>query len=168
MKAKNLIAVVMLGNLMGAVLTSFLALNFRPSWPIATFFCKCGWALLAFPLGWVGFIASRLSSSPQMASFLFGAGLLSNACLWAWVAARTIRAVQQQGTHKGFDTSTVSPRIEELRRSHALTAHSRSRHLHARKELLATASRVVRRFMYFSGIRTQHHEPTKETAKLEP
>lgn len=169
MKTKNLVALVILGNLAGAALTSFFALTYFPSSPPIRFLCQCGWVVFAFPLGWVGVVAGKLLASRVMVYLAWGAGAFINACLWGWTAGKINKAIQGRIGHAGFDASVISPRIAQLRHEHAAAAHARSHPVYSRKGLLAAARRTITRCGYFSNLGAEHPQPAEGGApKHEP
>jgi hypothetical protein len=172
MKTRTVAAMVAGADLVGEAVTFLGGFANSIGWDVAKFPCECAWAVLAFPLGWLGFIAGSLSAASRgmwgMRYACLWAGVAMNAILWGWVVYKLIRSVQGQPGYSGFDASLVRPRITQVRQNHAILAHSRSKPLQARRELLAAAGRALTKLAYFSRTaaereKTEHQEaPTNE------
>jgi hypothetical protein len=163
---KVLITAVALGDLAGQAVTFLGGLANTTGWDVAKLPCDCAWAVLAFPLGWLGWIAGCfLSASSRMAGMrdaCLWAGVTLNACLWGWTVYVLIKRVRGQGGRDGLDASAISLRIAEVRRSHVVAAHSRWKPPHAREALVAAASRAIRRCGYFFRGEPERWESPKE------
>jgi hypothetical protein len=169
MKTNYLISKVAVGNLAGAGV-AFIACTAFP-WYFLRQLGECCWAVLAFPLGWVGLLVSKQSPNRGIALLCFWGAVIINGYLWGWTVSRITRAVQRQKTtpQNAFDASAISARILQLRHDHAVAAYSRSHHLPSRKGLVAAARRALTRFAYFSGVGGEHSDPAEhEAPKNEP
>src|SRR5262249_10217883 len=130
-------------------------------WDIAKFACECAWAVLAFPLGWLGLIAGGLVATRSLLPYPYvflWTGVTMNACLWGWFAHRLVRGVRGQAGYSGFDASTISSQIAQVRHNHAVSAHSRWKPPHARKGLVGAARRVISRHGYFLRTEPERRE----------
>jgi hypothetical protein len=72
-----------------------------------------------------------------------------NGVLWGWIVYVSVKLVAGQGSRRAFDASVLSLRLAEVRQNHAGAAHARGGSVHARKGLVAWASRAVRGCGYF-------------------
>ncbi len=159
--AKLLIALVVLGNLAPALLAPSVGLGLVNRVPEEILI------LFAFPLGLVGgFAARHLRASPHAVRYLcLWGGLVLNAWLWGWVTYRVIRSVRGQGGYgSGLDTSTVMPRVAQLRQNHVGRAKARSKPLHFRKGFLAATGRALTKLAYFCRVRPWHDEADDQKA----
>ena len=151
-KTKAIIAAVALGVVAGQAVTFFGGLANTSGWDVVKFPCECAWAVLAFPLGWLGMIATALANNrwlmPYPYLFLW-TGVILNGALWSWIVYRIVILLREQGTNPGFDASAFSVRLREVRQSHVAAAHARSGPVYARKGLVAIASHAICRCGYF-------------------
>lgn len=144
MKTKALIVGVALGDLAGQVVTFLGGLANKSGWDVVKLPCECAWAVLAFPLGWLGLIAPGLAAAPKVlpyAHLFLWTGVVMNGALWGWMVYRVARSLRRQGTHHGFDASAFSVRLSEVRQSHVAAAHARAGSAHSRKGLGSSQSR---------------------------
>ena len=151
-RTKTLIAMVALGNLAGEGVTFVGGFANTTGWDILKFPCECAWTVLAFPLGWLGLVGGSFAAKQLMLPYFYlflWTGVTLNACLWGWVACRFVRCVRGQAGYSGFDASTISSQIAEVRHRHTVSAHSRWRPSHARKGLIGAARRAIGRCAYF-------------------
>jgi hypothetical protein len=151
-KTKALIAAVAVGIVVGQVVTFLGGPANTTGWDVVKVPCECAWVVLAFPLGWLGLIAGAFAKIrwllPYPNLFLW-IGIPMNGGLWALMVYLAVRFTRGQGTHRGFDAPTVSLRLTEVRRNYVAAGHARTGSVFARKGLVATASRAVRRCRYF-------------------
>ncbi len=165
-KTKAVIAMICLGDLAGEVLTFFGGFA-NSAGPVVRFLCECGWAVFAFPLGWLGMIMANfpvLGRGVGLRQACFWAGVTMNALLWAWITNRVVRAMRAEPRHGGFDARSVSLRIAEVRQNHAAAAHSRWKPPHARTGLVRAAKQTIRRCGYFFKAERERQEPSEEEA----
>jgi hypothetical protein len=153
MKTKTLIPAVALGVVIGQVVTFLGAAN-NTRWDVMQLPCQCAWAVLAFPLGWLGFIAAAFAKFRWLLPYpdlLLWTGIIMNGIFWGWIVYRVVRSLRGQVGHHGFDASTFILPLGEVRRNHMSAVQARSRPGYAHKTLFAVASRAVRRCGYFFG-----------------
>jgi len=151
-KTLAFIAAVAVGVVVGQVVTFLDGPANTTGWDVVKVPCECAWVVLAFPLGWLGLIAGTFATIRQLLPYpnlFLWTGVTMNGGLWASIVYLVVRSVREQGTHRGFDASTFSLRLREVRRTHVTAAHARSGSLFARKGLVATASLAVRQCGYF-------------------
>lgn len=163
-KTKARIGVVALGNLAAEVVTFVGGFANTTGWDIVKFPCECAWTVLAFPLGWFGFIGGSFAAKQLLLPYFYlflWTGVTLNACLWGWVAYRFVRSVRGQAGHSGFDASTISSRIVEVRHNHIGSAHLRWKPPHARKGLVGAARRAISRCAYFFRTEPERRQPTE-------
>ena len=175
-RAKAVVAVVASGVLAGQVIAFLGGPANTAGWDLVRFPCECAWAVLAFPLGWLGWIAPRLVAlaAPRLIAsrslvawqycpYLFlWTGVLLNACFWGGVVYGVARYNRRQGGRHGLDASMFFARLSELRPNHLAAAHARSRPMYARKGLVAVARQAVTRQAYFTNKKPEGH-PDAET-----
>jgi hypothetical protein len=149
---KILIAAVAAGVVAGQVVTFVGGLANTTGCDVVKFPCECAWGVLAFPLGWLGLIATAFANNRWLLPYPYlflCAGVALNGALWSWIVYRIVIALRGQSTNGGFDASAFSVRLREVRQSHVAAAHARSVSIYARKGLVAMASHAVRRCAYF-------------------
>jgi hypothetical protein len=165
-------AAVALGVVAGQVVTFLGGLANTTGWDVVKFPCECAWAVLAFPLGWLGLIAPGFAATPWVLPYAYlflWTGVTMNGCLWGWIVYLAVRSARGQGTHRGFEASTFSLRLTEVRQSYVAAAHAPSGPVYARKGLVAIASRAVRRCGYFLRRKPEARPYSEaETHKDEP
>ncbi len=151
-KTKAIIAVLAAGVLAGQALT-FMGAFFTPAgWQAAKFLCECGWTVIAFPFGWLGFVAGWFTATKLLLPTRYvclWTGATLNALFWGWVAYRFARGGREQGETSGFDASAISHQIAAVRQTHVSAAHCRWSPLYARKDLVGAARRLIKRSGYF-------------------
>jgi hypothetical protein len=164
-KTKSLIAVVAITHLAGQVVTFFGGIANTTGSELAKFPCECAWAVLAFPLGWLGFIGGSFAAKQFLLPFFYlflWTGVTMNSCLWGWIVYGVARVVRGQCQNHGFDSAAISARVSELRQSHGVIAHARSRPLYARKGFVAMASRSISRCGFFAKQRISSEAESAE------
>jgi hypothetical protein len=167
-KTQALIATVALSLVIGQVVTFLGGLANTTGWDVARLPCECAWAVLAFPLGWLGLITGAFANRWLLAyaSIFVWIGMGLNGGLWAWIVYLALRSARGQGLYRGFDASLVSSQIKEVRRSHVTASHARCESIHARKGLVAIASRAVRRCGYFFDRKPAEESDEREMHKM--
>ena len=75
------------------------------------------------------------------------------------------RAFLRQSPQTGFDASSISPRIEQLRHAHVSAAHARFQHHHTFRGLLMAARRAVTRLDYFRSVEPQTSDSAEHEQK---
>jgi len=151
-KTLAFIAAVAVGVVVGQVVTFLDGPANTTGWDVVKVPCECAWAVLAFPLGWLGLIAGTFATIRQLLPYpnlFLWIGVTMNGGIWASIVYQVLRSVRDQGTRRGFEASTFSLRLTEVRLTHVAAAHARTGSVSARKGLVAAASRGVRRCGYF-------------------
>lgn len=163
-KTKALAAMVCLGDLAGEVVTFFGGVA-NSAGSVVRFLCECGWAVFAFPLGWLGMITADVPAPGKgvgLRHACFWVGVTMNALLWAWIAHRVARAVRAEAQHGGFHAPSVSLRIAEVRQNHAAAAHSRWKPPRARNALVGAAKQAIRGCGYFFRAGRGRQDPCEQ------
>ena len=75
------------------------------------------------------------------------------------------QAFLRQSPHTGFDASSISPRIEQLRHAHVGAAHARFQHHHTLRGLVVAARKAVRRLDYFRSAESQTSDSAEHEQK---